>query len=187
MVPAKMDFEDVVRKRKMIREYDLDRQIPNEIISKLIKNAHTAPSAGHTQVQEFIIVKDDLTKKKLRKAAVNQEYVERAPVLIVVCSNTSRSVGRYGNRGREFYSITDGAFASMLILLTVVNEGVGACFVGAFDDTKVSEILGLPKDVKPIGIICVGYPAERPGKFERINIKALVHYEKYGSNNGFAQ
>jgi nitroreductase len=55
---------------------------------KLIRNAHRAPSAGHTQVQEFIIVKDPTIKKKLRKAAVSQEYVEKAPVLIVVCSNT---------------------------------------------------------------------------------------------------
>lgn len=182
-----MDFDEVVRKRKMIREYDLARQISDEMVSRLIKNAHTAPSAGHTQVQEFIIVRDIQTKKKLRKAAVNQEYVEKAPVLIVVCSNVSRSVGRYGDRGKEFYSITDGAFASMLILLAVVNEGIGACFVGAFEDNKVSEILELPKDVKPIGIICIGYPAENPGKFERINIDALVHYEKYKSNNGTPQ
>ncbi len=87
----------------------------------------------------------------------------------------------------EFYSITDGAFASMLILLTAVNEGIGACFVGAFEDNKVSEILELPKDVKPIGIICIGYPAEKPGRFERINIDALVHYEKYVINSGASQ
>ena len=175
-----MDFEEVVKRRKMIREYDLKRQqIPDQIIVKLIKNAHRAPSAGHTQVQEFIIVKDDSTKKKLRKAALNQEYVEQAPLLIVVCSNTSRSVGRYGIRGREFYSIIDGAFASMLILLSAVNEGISACFVGAFEDNKVSEILELPKDVKPIGIICVGYPAEKPEKLKRIDVEALVHYEKY--------
>ncbi len=117
-----MDFDEVIKKRKMIRNYDSDKQIPNEIITKLIKNAHTAPSAGHTQVQEFIIIKDPSIKKKLRKAAVNQEYVENAPILIIVCSNTSRSVGRYGNRGKEFYSITDRAFESMLILLTVVND-----------------------------------------------------------------
>src|ERR687886_551117 len=105
-----MDFDEVVKRRKMIREYDLNRQqIPDKIVTKLIRNAHRAPSAGHTQVQEFIIVQDPLTKKKLRKAAVNQEYVEQAPLLIVVCSNTSRSVGRYGIRGREFYSIIDGA------------------------------------------------------------------------------
>ncbi|MFL6398350.1 MAG: nitroreductase family protein [Nitrososphaeraceae archaeon] len=176
-----MDFDEVVKRRKMIREYDSVRQqIPDELITKLIKNAHKAPSAGHTQVQEFIIVKDASTKKKLRKAAVNQEYVEKAPLLIVVCSNTSRSVGRYGNRGREFYSIIDSAFASMLILLSVVNEGIGACLVGAFQDNKVSEILELPKDVRPIGIICIGYPAEKPEKLERIDVKALVHYEKYG-------
>src|ERR671930_2327085 len=107
-----MDFDEVVRKRKMIREYDLDRQIPDEIIKKLINNAHKAPSAGHTQVQEFIIVKDISIKKKLRKAAINQEYVEKAPVLIVVCSNTSRSIGRYGSRGKEFYSIIDGIYQS---------------------------------------------------------------------------
>ena len=176
-----MDFDEVVKRRKMIREYNSDRQqIPDKIVTNLIENAHRAPSAGHTQVQEFIIVKDSSTKKKLRKAAVNQEYVEQAPLLIVVCSNTSRSAGRYGSRGREFYSIIDGAFASMLILLSAVNEGIGACFVGAFEDTKVSQILELPKDVRPIGIICIGYPAEKPEKLGRIDIKALVHYEKYG-------
>jgi nitroreductase len=54
-----MDFDEVVKRRKMIREYDLERQqIPDDLITKLIKNGHKAPSAGHTQVQEFIIVKD---------------------------------------------------------------------------------------------------------------------------------
>src|SRR3954454_21578451 len=176
-----LDFDEVVRKRKMIRQYDTQRQIPDKIIMKLIRNAHRAPSAGHTQVQEFIIVKDPTIKKKLRKAAVSQEYVEKAPVLIVVCSNTSRSISRYGNRAKQFCSIIDGAFASMLILLTAVNEGIGACFVGAFLDDKVSEILELPKYVKPIGIIALGFPAEDPGKFNRIDISKLVHYEKYSN------
>ena len=167
----------------MIRQYDTQRQISDEIVMKLIRNAHRAPSAGHTQVQEFVIVRNAIIKKKLRKAAVDQEYVEQAPVLIVVCSDTSRSVSRYGSRGTEFYSVIDGAFASMLILLTAVNEEIGACFVGAFDDNKVSEILGLPKNVKPIGIICIGYPDEKPEKIERIDINALVHYEKYGGDS----
>ena len=62
-----MDFDEVVKRRKMIREYDLEKQIPDEIITKLIKNAHKAPSAGHTQVQEFIIVKDSSIKKEVEK------------------------------------------------------------------------------------------------------------------------
>jgi nitroreductase len=67
----------------------------------------------------------------------------------------------------------------MLILLTAVNEGIGACFVGAFLEDKVSEILNLPEYVKPIGIISLGFPAEDPSKFQRINISKLVHYEQY--------
>jgi nitroreductase len=115
-----MEFDDIVRKRKMIRRY-LPKKIPDGIISKLIRNAIRAPSAGHTQVQELIVVKDPATKKKMGQASVNQMFIEDAPVLIVVCSNTSRSVGRYGQRGRDFYSIIDEAFASMLILLTAVD------------------------------------------------------------------
>src|ERR671914_288738 len=119
MVKNMQELDKVIRKRKMIRKYDQNREVP-----------------------EFIIKKDPSTKRKLRLASINQEQIEEAPVLIVVCSNTSRSVGRYGERGREFYSVIDGAFASMLILLTATNEGLGASFVGAFDDERVSEILG---------------------------------------------
>ena len=93
-------------------------------------------------------------------------------------------MGRYGIRGREFYSIVDGAFASMLILLTAVNEGIDACFVGAFEDNKVSKILEIPEQVRPIGIICLGYPDEEPERIERISLSELVYYNKYGNTSG---
>ena len=176
-----MELDEVIRKRKMIRKYDERRDVPDRLISKLIENASKAPSAGHTQVQEFIIIKDPDTKRKLKLASVNQEQVEEAPVLVVVCSNTSRSIGRYGQRGREFYSIIDGAFASMLVLLTAPNEGLGAGFVGAFDDGKVSDILGLPMDgsVRPVGIIAIGYPDEKPPRLDRIARDSIVHHERW--------
>ncbi len=89
--------------------------IPDSIINKRIKNASKAPSVGHTQEQEFIIVRDPAMKKKLRQALVNQKYVEDAPVLIVVCSKKALlalSVAVVSGGG-DFYSIIDGAFASM--------------------------------------------------------------------------
>ena len=174
-----MDFNEVVRKRKMIREYQQNKQVPIEIINKLLKNAHRSPSAGHTQVQEYIVVIDPITKKKLCQASLGQSQVEDASVLIIVCANTSRSVSRYGKRGTDFYSIIDGAFASMIILLSAVNEGIGASFVGAFEDNRIVKTLGLPVHVKPIGIITLGYAAEKPERFERIELNNLVHYEKY--------
>jgi len=154
-----MDFDEVVRKRKMIREYQQDSQIPTEIINKLLKNAHRSPSAGHTQVQEYIVVIDPITKKKLCQASLGQSQVEDASVLIIVCANTSRSVIRYGKRGTDFYSIIDGAFASMIILLSAINEGIGASFIGAFVDNRIVKILGLPVHVKPIGIYCIRIPS----------------------------
>ena len=163
----------------MVRVYKRDKQVSAGIINKLLKNAHRSPSAGHTQVQEFIVIIDPITKRKLCEASLRQSQVEDASVLIIVCSNTSRSVNRYGKRGTDFYSVIDGAFASMIILLSAVNEGIGASFVGAFEDNKVSRILGLPVHVKPIGIIALGYPAEKPEKFERIKLNDLIHYERY--------
>jgi nitroreductase len=67
----------------------------------------------------------------------------------------------------------------MTILLSAVNEGIGASFVGAFEDNEVRKILKLPVQVRPIGIIALGYPAERPERFERIELNNLVHYERY--------
>jgi len=174
-----MDFDEVVKKRKMIRKYQQDRQVSTDIINKLLRNAHRSPSAGHTQVQEFIIVIDPITKRKLCQASLGQSQVENASVLIIVCSNTSRSVDRYRKRGTEFYSIIDGAFASMIMLLSAVNEGIGASFVGAFEDNEVRKILRIPIQVRPIGIIALGYPAEKPERFERIELSNLVHYERY--------
>ena len=98
-----------------------------------------------------------MAKSKLGDTALEQSQVYDAALLIIVCSSTSRSVDRYGKRGRDFYSIVDGAFASMLMLLTSVSQGIiAACFVGAFEDNKVSEVLNLSKHVKPIGIVTLG-------------------------------
>ena len=173
-----MEFELVLKKRRMVRSFK-DRQVENAQIMKLLKNAHRAPSAGFLQQQEFVVVRNE-TKAKLAEAAVSQNFIAQAPVVIVVCSNTDRVVKRYGDRGINFYSVIDGAFASMLILLTVVNEGLAACFVGAFNDNEVSKILKLPKHVKPIGIIPVGYANEPPERFERISLEEIVYYERYG-------
>src|SRR5205807_10620515 len=119
------------------------------------------------------------TKDWLAEAALGQSYVAEAPLDIVVVSDTRRSAQRYGERGVIFYSIIDGAFAAMLIMLAAINEGLGAAFVGAFDDDAVRDVLGLPRYIRPIGIICIGYCAERPEKLPRLPRERIIHYEKW--------
>jgi nitroreductase len=174
-----MDFETVVKRRRMCREF-LDRDVPQEKIDRILDLASRYPSAGHTEPQEFIVVHNRRMKEYLAHAALNQMFVAQAPLVIVVVSDVRRSARRYGERGVRFFSIIDGAFVAMLILLAVVEEGLGACFVGSFYDEEVQEVLSLPQEVRPIGIIPIGYCAEGPRKFRRRSRAQIVHRDRYG-------
>lgn len=174
-----MDFETVVKRRRMCREF-LDRDVPQEKIDRILDLASRYPSAGHTEPQEFIVVHNQRIKEDLAHAALDQMFVAQAPLVIVVVSDVRRSARRYGERGVRFFSIIDGAFVAMLILLAVVEEGLGACFVGSFYDEEVQEVLSLPQEVRPIGIIPIGYCAERPRKFRRRSREQIVHRDRYG-------
>ena len=175
-----MDFETVVKKRRMCREF-LDRDVLQEKIDRILDLALRYPSAGHSEPQEFIVVRDQRVKENLAQAALEQMFVVQAPLVIVVVSDTRRSARRYGERGVHFFSITDGSFAAMLILLAVVNEGLGACFVGSFYDKEVQDVLGLPVEVRPIGIIPIGYCAEGSREFPRRSKAQIIHRDDYRS------
>lgn len=173
-----MEFSAVVRHRRMVRAFQPSPLEAGKLLS-LLQNAHRAPSAGHLEPQEFVLVKDTPTKRRLAQAALGQEFIAQAPLVLVVCADARRNVWRYGQRGRDFYCVIDGAFASLLILLAAVDEGLGACFVGAFDDRQVARVLGLPPEVRPIGIIPVGYPAEAPERLGRRPLQEKVHLERW--------
>ena len=175
-----MDFETVVKRRRMCRAY-LDREVPQEKVDRILNLACRYPSAGHTEPQEFIVVRDQRVKEDLGRAALDQMFVAEAPLVIVVVSDTRRSARRYGERGVHFYSIIDGAFVAMILLLAAVDEGLGACFVAAFHDGEVQRVLGLPLNVRPIGIIPIGYCSEGPRKLARRSKTRLVHHDRYGS------
>jgi nitroreductase len=117
-----MDFWQIVKKRFMCRSY-LDREVPKEVLDRILEVVDHLPSAGHTQPQEFIVIRNQNTKQRLAVAALGQRYVAEAPLVIVVVSDTRRSKQRYGGRGEDFYSIVDGAFAAMLLMLACINEG----------------------------------------------------------------
>ncbi len=176
-----MDFETVVKKRRMCREY-LDKDVPPEKVERILNLASRYPSAGHTEPQEFIVLRDQRVKEALARAALEQMFIARAPLVIVVTSDTRRSASIYGKRGVDFYSVIDGSFAAMLVLLTVVDEGLGAGFVGAFHDREVQHVLGLPREVRPIGIISIGYCAEEGSrKLSRRSKGQIIHRDRYGS------
>jgi nitroreductase len=126
------------------------------------------------QAYEIFLVRDERKKEALADAALGQEFVAEAPVVLVFCANPSRSARRYGSRGRDLYSIQDATIACTFAMLAATSLGLGSCWVGAFDDEEVKRILGI-KDLKPIAILPIGYPAQRPFPTSRRSLKDLVH------------
>ena len=168
-------FASVVKRRGMIRKYE-DKPVPDEAVKKLLQYAVRAPSAGNLQPWEFVIVRDPDVRAKLAKAAMNQNSVVTAPVIIATCANIQRMGEKYGTRG-SFYSLVDTSFASLLILLGATEQGLGACFVGSYDSEEVAKILQLPNHIRPVGLITIGYPAEQPRKpgNKKIPLDKLIH------------
>ena len=132
-----MDIKEAIQKRHSVRSFS-DKKPSSEIITEIIKYAHLAPSAGNLQARDFIIVDDSEIKKELSRAALNQDFIEEAPINIVVCANLKR-ISPYGRRGEELYCIQGTAAVVEHILLLAVDNGLGTCWVGAFNETEVSK------------------------------------------------
>lgn len=170
-------LDRLLDRRRMVRKFRPD-PVGDDVVERLIDFATRAPSAGHTEPWAFVVVRDDSRRTALARAALAQMWVAEAPVVLVACADRSRPRPRYGARA-DRYALIDTSFASMLLLLAVVEEGLGACFVGAFDDAEVSRICGLPAEVQPLAVIPVGVPAEKPRPLPRRRVPEVRHRERW--------
>jgi nitroreductase len=155
-----MELIDAIMGRRSIRKYQ-DREVEDDKILKMLDAARWAPSAGNTQTWRFYVVRNREMKQRLSRAALGQRHVRDAPVVIVVGYDMQEMYSAYRERGVNLYAIQDAAAATQNMLLRAYDLGLGTCWVGAFDETEVSKILSLPKYIRPVAIIAVGYPAER--------------------------
>ena len=172
-----MELEEAIKGRRSIRAFK-PQTIPEETVEKLIDAARHAPSAGNTQPWEFVIAREQDTKKKLAQAA-HQAFVEEAPVVIVVCADENRSSQGYGIRGETLYCIQDTAAATQNILLTAYSLGLGTCWIGAFNEDEAKKALKTPVGIRPVAMIPVGYPNRTPSPRGRRSINQIVHYEGF--------
>jgi nitroreductase len=170
-----MELMDAIKKRRSVRRFT-SQAIDDNLIKEIIELGNLAPSAGNLQPRDFVVVKAKKTKKMLARAALDQHFIIEAPVVIAVCANLRRT-SSYGMRGRELYCIQDSAAAIENMLLIIVDKGLSCCWVGAFDENAVSEILGLPPHVRPVALLPIGYSDEKVGSSSRIDIEELIHYE----------
>jgi len=171
-----MEVFEAILKRRSVRNFEKNK-IPKEKIEKLKEALIWAPSAGNLQARKFYFVFNEEIKEKLAKAALNQNFVAKAPLVIVSCCDLEK-ISWYGDRGRNLYTICDVSAAIENLLLMATSEGLGTCWVGAFDESEVSKILNLPKNERPIVIVPVGFPKEIPSPPEREEKEKLIEEVK---------
>jgi nitroreductase len=173
-----MEVLEAIKGRRSIRSF-LPDPVPEKDLKTILEAAIMAPSAGNCQPWEFVIVKDEERKRKLAEAAHWQDFIAEAPVVVVVCANIPRTSARYGKRGETLYCIQDTAAAIQNMLLAAHSLGYGTCWIGSFEDDQVAKIVEAPKGVKPVALIPIGKPAEKPRAPARIPLEKVCHEEHF--------
>jgi len=162
-----MEVFEAVKTRRSVREFQ-KKAIPEGIVDKLIEALIWAPSAGNLQSRKFYFVFNEKIKKDLAEAALGQDFITNAPLVVVGCTD-DKIAWRYGERGKNLYSICDVSASIQNIMLVAEENNLGTCWVGAFDEKEVARILDLPNNLRPIVIVPVGYPAKKPSPPPRIS------------------
>jgi nitroreductase len=175
-----MDFDEVVRRRRMVRSYDPDRPLAPELVDKIVKHGLRAPSAGFSQGWSFLVLTAPADRELYWSStapgdASPGDWLDRmqtAPLIVVCLSNKSAYLDRYAEADKGWddrdeahwpvpYWDIDTGFAALLMHLTAVNEGLGSCFIGlpveSVDTFKAA--FGVPTEFTPIGTLTIGYRA----------------------------
>jgi nitroreductase len=169
-----MDVFMAIEKRRSIRTYK-ETEIEAEKIDKILESARIAPSAANRQEWKFIVVKDSNTRKKLEKAAMGQKFVTEAPVTIVACSTESERVMPCG----QYAYTVDLSIAVSFMILEATELGLGTCWLGAFQENEVKEVLDIPEEIRVVAMFTLGYADEDPSSRPRKSIDEIISYEKY--------
>lgn len=200
-----MEFQDVVRRRRMVRRYT-DEPVDPAVVERALSNAVRAPSAGFSQGWAFLVLDTPADVRRFWAATADLEAepdgwlrgMMTAPVVILPCSSKAAYLDRYAQTDKgwtdrdearwpkPFWDM-DAAMASLLILQTAVDAGLGGCFFGVppHADREVRDAFGIPDDHDPVGVITLGHPADggapgSPARRGRRPLDEVVHRGSWG-------
>lgn len=152
-----MDFYKVIRTRRSVRSYKKD-PIPEEVLNRVLESARIAPSGSNRQPWKFILIKDDVLRQKMISACNNQKFVAEAPLIVVACGR-KLPTNRGGYMG-ELGMLLDVAIAFTQLILAARAEGLGTCWIGAFNNDEIKKLLEIPDGYEVVATTPLGYPSE---------------------------
>jgi len=137
-----MDLQEVIEKRKSVRSFQ-KTDVPDKLLEEIIALARKSPSAGALRAYKTIITREKITSID-------------APVYLVICANPEAYAPRYGERGKNLYSIQDATIFGAYIQLLLVDKRLASVWIGAFREDKIKKILNIEENLRPIAIIALG-------------------------------
>jgi nitroreductase len=171
-----MSFLDLAKKRYSVRKY-LDKPVEEEKLERVLQAGRVAPSARNSQPWKIYVIRDKENLEKIAEA-YPRPWFKEAPVVLVICGDHSKSWVK--SNGKDHCDI-DVAILTDHITLAAAEEGLGTCWVCAFDSEKCSEILGLGENIEPIVVLPLGYPfgeadTTRHDK-DRLPLNEIINWE----------
>jgi len=169
-----MELKEAIRKRQSIRDYE-DKPVPEEKLKNVLEAARLAPSANNRQPWKFVIVKERKRRQELAQAANGQTFIGEAPIIIAAVAT---NVEHIMTCGVPTYAV-DLAIAVDHMTLAAVDEGLGTCWIGAFSQQRVKEILGIPAEYRVVTLFPLGFPGKEREFKVRKSLEEIVCYETF--------
>jgi len=150
-----MDFDTIIEKRHSVRGYTSMAPSDRDI-ERIVQAAEKAPSAGNLKARKIFVFRSDSQRKKMMEASLHQTFISEAPYLLLFCAD-HKAIGSYADRGKDLYCVQDASIAATFAMLKATDLGLGTCWIGAFDESMVTEAAGIPSYLRPVAILTVGY------------------------------
>ena len=161
-----MDVFTVISTRRSIRNYHTT-PVPEESLARILEAGRLAPSAANRQPWHFLVISDPAIRRQMQDA-YNRDWFSDAPLILVVCADPRDAWTRAD--GEEFWKV-DATIALQTMILQATAEGLGTCWIGAFNEATVKHILQIPDPIRVVAMTPIGYPGERKNSVS--NRKAL--------------
>jgi len=161
-----MEFYDLIRSRESVRNYDPNRPVAKEILKRILEAGRLAPSACNIQPYKFLVISSSEKLEKVR-ACYNRNWFKEAPHILIVIGLRNQAWDRNYDGYNSIES--DVAIALTHIILAAENEGVGTCWIAAYNPEILKEALNINKNQLIFGITPLGYP--KPGFIKTSNKK----------------
>ncbi|MFH1454058.1 MAG: nitroreductase family protein [Armatimonadota bacterium] len=169
-----MSVLDIIKKRRSVRAY-LPDEVSEDKLHNILEAARLAPSARNKQNWKFIVIKDKETKAQVARISGEQMFIADAPVVIAAVSVDPEYNMRCGIPAHA----VDLGIAMEHIALAAAEEGLGSCWIGAFNQDDIKKVLNVPEKYKVVAVMPIGYANDKEVPKSRKELKDIVCYNKF--------